>query len=283
MPKKKKKKDKKAPSDKDQQSSKPEEVELSPEEEIKAYVTAYIDSYMDYVEELNLDQEDFPLFYTYYPFDVTGYVLTDDTTCILFRGLAAATLIDIKKAEFEEVDKEIANKKYDHICCYPTSQLYTKEEAVKQARKDVEKDIEQTRLLKNEDAERAARDNTLKSIRLLTTVVPWATARKTEKEEMQTPLQTGATKFDPEDLRRKEGENFSSYSKRLKNLEGDLFEGKKGELTPTGPEDAKGPPPPGKVSVPKATAVPTMIPIPSAGPPTNISIEIKQPEVTGKG
>jgi hypothetical protein len=289
MPKKKKKKGKKPPKEEDEQPPEPEPVELSLEEEIKAFISAYIDSYMDYVEELNLDQEDFPLFYTYYPFDVTGYILPDDSTCVLFRGLAAATLIDIKGADFEIVDKEMANRKYDHICCYPESQKYTKEEAVKQARKDVELDVEKTRLLKQEDAERMARDHALKSMRLLTVVVPWAGARESE-EGLPTRVQTQAGKFAPENLKIKEGEDFSTYSKRLKDLEKDLFTAKKEEAPPTEipppPEEApaeKETPPPKEEPIKIEPSTPTTIPVPPGTTPANISIEIKQPEAMEKG
>ncbi len=301
MPKKKKKKGKKPPKEGDEQPPEPEPVELSQEEEIKAFISAYIDSYMDYVEELNLDQEDFPLFYTYYPFDVTGYILPDNSTCILFRGLAAATLIDIKGADFEIVDKEMANRKYDHICCYPDSQKYSKEEAVKQARKDVELDVEKTRLLKQEDAERMARDHALKSMRLLTVVVPWAGARESE-EGLTARVQTQTEKFAPENLKIKEGEDFSTYSKRLKDLEKDLFTAKIEEGPPTEipplpeepppkkeapppkePPAEKEAPPPKQEPIKIEPSTPTPIPIPPGTTPANISIEIKQPEAMEKG
>ncbi len=289
MPKKKKKKGKKPPKEEDEQPPEPEPVELSLEEEIKAFISAYIDSYMDYVEELNLDQEDFPLFYTYYPFDVTGYILPDNSTCILFRGLAAATLIDIKGADFEIVDKEMANRKYDHICCYPDSQKYTKEDAVKQARKDVELDVEKTRLLKQEDAERMARDHALKSMRLLSVVVPWASSRESE-EGLPIRVQTQTEKFAPENLKIKEDEDFSSYSKRLKDLEKDLFTTKK-EVTPPPeippppeePPPKKETPPPKQEPIKIEPSTPTTIPVPPGTTPANISIEIKQPEVMEKG
>jgi len=277
MRKKEKEKDEKVQNEQNQESSPPEQVELSSEEEIKAYISAYIDSYMDYVEELNLDQEDFPLFYTYYPFDVTGHILPDDSSCILFRGLAAANLIEVKKEDFDTVDKEIVNRKYDHICCFPPSHSYTKEDAVKQARNDVEQDVESTRLLKRMEAERAEKDFALKSIRLLTVLVPWIGTRAEEKGKLKTPSQTEVSKFTPENLRMKEGEDFSGYSGRLKNLERNLIEGE----AQAPPKPGEVPPPPTPAAV--ATPAPTRVPVPSPGAPANISIEIKQPEAMEKG
>jgi hypothetical protein len=277
MPEEEREEEEKVQGEQDSATTEPKKVQASPEDELKAYISVYIDSYMDYVEELNLDQEDFPLFYTYYPFDVSGYILPDKSSCILFRGLAAATLIDVKKVDFNAIDNEIIKRKYDHICCYPPSHSYTKEEAVKKARKDVEQDIERTRLLKNVDAEGAEKDYNLKSIRLLSVVVPWIGTRKEGKGKLKIPSQTEASKFTSENLRIKAGEDFSGYSKRLKNLEKNLFEGE----APAPPKPSEEPPPPAPAIA--ATPVPTQIPVPSPGAPANISIEIKQPEVMDKG
>jgi hypothetical protein len=253
--------------DDDKKSSKNDQLLLSPEEELEIYCAVYTDSYMNTVEELNISEMDFPLFYTYYPFDVSAYILPDNSTCILFRGLASAASIEVRKADFEEVDKEIARKKFDHILCYPPSHIYSKDEAKAQAKMDVEQDVKNTKQLTQIDAEKSARDYSLKSIRMLAVVTPWVGTRKTKKAGSE------PVKFAPEDLRIKENEDFSIFSNRLKNMETTLIEG-------------KAPPPPGddvtKATISADKAGTTTIPAPAGAPGTNISIEIKQPE-TGKG
>ncbi|UCG69861.1 MAG: hypothetical protein JSV09_02230, partial [Thermoplasmata archaeon] len=117
MPEKGGKKQKKPAQEEKQKSSEPKSEKSSLDEKIKAYIGVYIDSYMDYVEELNITEADFPLFYTYYPFDVKGYILPDKSTCLLFRGLSSANTIDIQEVDFGEVDLEIEERKFDHICC----------------------------------------------------------------------------------------------------------------------------------------------------------------------
>jgi hypothetical protein len=279
MPKKASKKQKNPAQEEKKEPPIPEPEEMSPEKKIEAYIGVYIDSYMDYVEELNITEADFPLFYTYYPFDVAGYILPDNSTCFLFRGLSSATSVEIKKADFEEVDSEIKERKFDHICCYPPSHSFTVKEAEKQARADVEKDVDSARLLKREDAETADRDYSLKSVRMLSVVVPWTATRKTEEGGVHIS-QTDKAKFTPENLKLKEGEDFSAYSERLKSLEGKLYEAKeeeapskKEELPPEKEKLEPAPPPPPEVTPAQVT---------TPGTPTNISIEIKQPDAKGK-
>ncbi|UCG68654.1 MAG: hypothetical protein JSV09_12735, partial [Thermoplasmata archaeon] len=193
------------------------------------------------------------------------------STCLLFRGLSSATTIDIQEVDFGEVDLEIVERKFDHICCYPPSHSFSKEEAEKQARSDVEKDVESARLLKREEAETADRDYSLKSVRMLTVVAPWAATRKAGEGALQTH---SAAKFTPENLKPSEGEDFSAYSQRLKNMEASLFEAKEEEESPPAKEKkAPEPPPPPEVPTAQVTTPTT---------PTNISIEIKQPEAKGK-
>ena len=238
------------------------------EKKIKTYITAYIDSYMDYVEELNIKEDDFPLFYTYYPFDVRAYILPDNSSCILFRGLSSATKIDLKRAEFDEVDRDISERKYDHICCYAPNHTFIKKEAKNRAQKDVEKDVENNKLLKDKEVERAEKDYALKSLRLFSVAVPWVKARESGKGNLKPPADSEAKNFEPENLKIKYDEDFSSYTNRLKSLESSFLKGEKIEVAV-------------KTSA-KATPTTTTIPVPSPGQPTNISIEIK-PEALGKG
>ncbi|UCE73529.1 MAG: hypothetical protein JSV56_10950 [Methanomassiliicoccales archaeon] len=242
---------------------------LSAEQAIKAYIGTYIDSYMDYVEELNLNEADFPLFYTYYPFVVRGYILPDNSTCILFEGLASSADIIVEKADFNSVDSEITKRKFDHICCYPPSHLYTKEEARFQARKDVDQDVENARALGREKTEFAKRDETLKSIKLLNVTIPWIGTRKTEQGTLRSPPKTEATKFTFEELKIKENEDFSSYSERVKNLETAIFTPSKKESVPAA----------GKAALTPSTP---LSPPPVVPQGANISIEIKQPEAPVK-
>ena len=93
------------------------------EETTKAFIVAYIDAYMDQVEELNVKESDFPLFYTNYPFEVNGYILPDNSFCVLFRGLAGALTIEVQMTDFTAVDSEISQKKFHHICCCQPSWL----------------------------------------------------------------------------------------------------------------------------------------------------------------
>ncbi|UCE38373.1 MAG: hypothetical protein JSW00_03810 [Thermoplasmata archaeon] len=251
------------------------DVQHTPEGKIKAYVEEYIDSYMNHVEEMNIDEADFPLFYTYYPFQVTGYILPDRSTCILYKGLASATQIDVKNADFDVVDEEIAKRKFDHICCYPPSHSFTKSEAKKRAKADVKRDVKSVQQVRSLDAERSAKEHTIKTLRMLAVVAPWTARRRTEK-----PGQKEPAKITSSSLKIKEGEDFTTYSDRLNDLETSVFEketpSKPPEIPPPAPSDTPPPPPPVKVEAPPQTDVTAS----QAGPqPTNISIEIKQPEV----
>ncbi len=255
----------------DENNKEPSSVDKkSPEGEFTTYIGVYIDSYMNYVEELNIDEADFPLFYTYYPFEVQGYILPDNSTCILFRGLASTNTIDVKSADYDVVDSEIKEKRFDHICVYPPSHPYTNEEAKNQAKKDVDMDIGNTKQISHLDAERQEKDYTLKSIRMLSVVIPWTGERESSSKERK----DGAAKFDLESLKMKKGEDFIDYSGRIKGLESSFFLGE----PPPPPVDT---PPPEK-SIPIDAPSATNIPIPSTGTPTNISIEIK-PDTQKKG
>jgi hypothetical protein len=262
--------------------------EKTQEDKIKTYITEYIDSYMNSVEELSIDEADFPLFYTYYPFDVIGYILPDHSTCILFRGLASGTQIEIKDADFEVVDTEISLRKFDHICCYPPSFSFTKGEAKKRAKSDVKKDVKHVQQVRQMDAERSAKEYTIKSLRMLVVVAPWTARRKdgVQKEEVKITSTT---------LKVKEGEDFASFSDRIKTLEASIVGGKSSPAPPEAPEpesplsespppeipppETPPPAPPITVEAPEGIEVSTPQTTPQG---TNISIEIKQPE-TPKG
>ncbi len=291
MPKGKKKKGKKTSKSKKRSPSPKEQFESILGDDIKAYITTYIDSYMEYVEELNIDEGELPLFYTNYPFEVKGYILPDNSTCILFRGFAETTSIEIKKGEFEAVDREISDRNFDHICCYPPSHTFTKDEAEDRARNDVDQDVENSRLLRDKEPEREARHDTLRSIRFLSVAVPWVSTRKTEEAGLLSPLQD-EEKFAPENLKIKEDEDFSSYSERLKNLEKTLIEGPKEEAPPEveQPPEADKPavaerppepevptPPPEKKPIVAEEPPPTPTsPTPSAPPPPPSVIQVKE-------
>lgn len=253
--------------------------EKTQEDKIKTYITEYIDSYMNSVEELSIDEADFPLFYTYYPFDVIGYILPDHSTCILFRGLASATQIEIKNADYEVVDNEISARKFDHICCYPPSFSFTKGEAKKRAKSDVKKDVKHVQQVRQMDAERSAKEYTIKSLRMLTVVAPWTARRKdgVQREEVKITSTT---------LKAKEGEDFASFSDRIKGLEALVVKGKPSppppEIPPpetptpdTPPPETPPPAPPITVEAPEGIEVSAPQTTPQG---TNISIEIKQPE-----
>jgi Ca2+/Na+ antiporter len=272
--------------------------EKTQEDKIKTYITEYIDSYMNSVEELSIDEADFPLFYTYYPFDVKGYILPDHSTCILFRGLASGTQIEIKNADFEVVDAEISARKFDHICCYPPSFSFTKGEAKKRAKSDVKKDVKHVQQVRQMDAERSAKEYTIKSLRMLVVVAPWTARRKdgVQREEVKITSTT---------LKAKEGEDFASFSDRIKSLEASVV---KGKPSPPPPETPPLETPPSQILPPETPSSETPPPetpsseTPPPAPPitveapegievstpqttpqgTNISIEIKQPE-TPKG
>jgi hypothetical protein len=257
--------------------------EKNQEDKIKTYITEYIDSYMNSVEELSIDEADFPLFYTYYPFDVMGYILPDHSTCILFRGLASGTQIEIKNADFEVVDTEISARKFDHICCYPPSFSFTKGEAKKRAKSDVKKDVKNVQQVRQMDAERSAKEYTIKSLRMLTVVAPWTARRKdgVQREEVKITSTT---------LKAKEGEDFASFSDRIKSLEASVVKGKPSPPPPETPSPETPPPespppetpppaPPITVEAPEGIEVSAPQTTPQG---TNISIEIKQPE-TPKG
>jgi hypothetical protein len=252
--------------------------EKTQEDKIKTYITEYIDSYMNSVEELSIDEADFPLFYTYYPFDVIGYILPDHSTCILFRGLASGTQIEIKNADFEVVDTEISERKFDHICCYPPSFSFTKGEAKKRAKSDVKKDVKNVQQVRQMDAERSAKEYTIKSIRMLAIVAPWTARRKdgVQREEVKITSTT---------LKAKEGEDFASFSDRIKSLEASVVKGKPSPPPPetpppmSPPSETPPPAPPITVEAPEGIEVSTPQTTPQG---TNISIEIKQPE-TPKG
>jgi hypothetical protein len=247
--------------------------EKTQEDKIKTYITEYIDSYMNSVEELSIDEADFPLFYTYYPFDVMGFILPDHSTCILFRGLASKTLIEIKNADFEVVDTEISARKFDHICCYPPSFSFTKSEAKKRAKSDVKKDVKHVQQVRQMDAERSAKEYTIKSLRMLAVVAPWTARRKdgVQREEVKITSTT---------LKAKEGEGFASFSDRIKSLEASVVKGKPSPPPPEIPPPETPPPaPPITVEAPEGIEVSAPQTTPQG---TNISIEIKQPE-TPKG
>jgi hypothetical protein len=263
-----------------EEGQKPPESE---EDRLKIFITAYIDSYMDYVEEQNIKEGDFPLLYAYYPLDVTGYILPDESTCFLFKGLAAATKITIEKADFSAVDSEITDKRYDYISCYPASFSYTREEAEKQAKNDVDGDIAHSKQLGTVQAERAAKDETLKSIRLLSVGMPWIAQRKEGGGSLKFPQGKDADELSTDALGMKEDEFFSDFSDRVHTLESALLYGTKISTEPPEDEEVKeeteeakpAPPPAIEPVVPVAAA--------AAAPGTHVTVEIKQPEAPGKG
>jgi hypothetical protein len=224
---------------------------------------------------------------------VTGYILPDHSTCILFRGLASGTQIDIKNAEFDEVDTEISKRKFDHICCYPPSFSFTKGESKKRAKSDVKKDVKHVQQVRQMDAERSAKEYTIKSIRMLAVVAPWTARRKdgVQREEVKITSTT---------LKAKEGEDFANFSDRIKSLEARVVKGEASSPLPETPlpEPTAPETPPSELPPPDTPSPETPPPAPpvtveapegiEVSPPqttpqgTNISIEIKQPE-TPKG
>ncbi len=238
---------------------------VSAEDAIREYIGAYIDSYMDHVEELNVNESEFPLFYTNYPFEVAGYILPDKSLCILFSGLAPAMKIEVQKGAFKKVDSEIAEKKYHHICCYPPSFLYTKDNAKTEARSDVKQDIENAKQLSREDIDGINKAETLRSLRLLAVAMPWIQSRKSLDPARTKALKSESSKFEPGNLKLDKEADFSEYQKKLGDLETTLL-GIKQEV-------------PSKDSISTSTVVPLPPPPPQG---TNINIEIKQPEAQVK-
>lgn len=240
---------------------------LSAFDAIQTYIAAYIDSYMDYVEELNVKESDFPLFYTNYPFEVTGYILPDNSLCVLFRGLAQAMTIDVKKEDFNTVDNEISEKKFHHICCYPPSHSYTASKAEKEAKSDVKLDIENAKLLKRDDVDGIAKAETLRSIRILSVAMPWILKREVGKGTLKAPSPDNVSNYELENLHIKEDEDYANYSERLQDLESGLLG------TPI---------PKSEIKTQETPATQTE-PVPAPPQPsTNINIEIKQPETQTK-
>jgi hypothetical protein len=244
-----------------------EEAEKKTQEEtIKLFIAAYIDAYMDSVEEMNVKEADFPLFYTNYPFKVIGYILPDNSLCVLFKGLASAMTIEVEKSDFKYVDSEISQKKFHHICCYSPSQSYTKEMAKKHAISDVTRDIENARMLSAEDVDTVSRAELLRTIALLSVAMPWITARGTKAGTLRAPPKSDLSKFAVENLRKSRDEDSQTYTQRLGNLESMLL-----GVPPEMPKKEIPPPAPPPVPLPLKTP-------PGAPSGTNISIEIKQPE-----
>lgn len=264
-----------------QKSPESEEEGTVLEDRLKTFITAYIDSYMDYVEEQNIKEGDFPLLYAYYPLDVTGYILPDESTCFLFKGLAAATNITIEKADYRSVDSEITDKRYDYISCYPPSFSYTKEEAEKQAKSDVDGDIAHSKQLGTVQAERAAKDETLKSIRLLFVGMPWVAQRKEGEGSLKFPRGKDAEEVSTEALGMKEDEYFSDFSDRVHTLENALLHGTKISTEP--PEEEKKEPVEEKPAPPPASETAVPVAAAAAAPGTHVTVEIKQPEAPAKG
>jgi hypothetical protein len=249
------------------QPSRSEKEKISAENAIRIYIGAYIDSYMDHVEELNIKESDFPLFYTNYPFDVTCYILPDNSICVLFRGLASAMKIEVIKEDYNTVDAEISEKRFHHICCYPPSHSYTPEEARREAKSDVKQDIENAQMLVRDDVDAISKAETLRSIRILNVVTPWISKRQVGKGTLKVPPPNEASKFESDNLKIRESEDFINYSERLRNLVIPLL----------------GAPPPKPESDVEVKTTTTPAPIPPPGQPaTNINIEIKQPETPQK-
>jgi hypothetical protein len=240
---------------------------ISANDAIQTYIAAYIDSYMDYVEELNVKESDFPLFYTNYPFEVTGYILPDNSLCILFRGLAQAMTVDVKKEDFNAVDNEISEKKFHHICCYPPSHSYTASQAQKEAKSDVESDIENAKLLIRDDVDGVAKAETLRTIRILSVTMPWILKREVGKGALKAPSPDTVSNYETENLQIKETEDYVSYSVRLQDLESGLLG------TPISKPEIE------TKETPDSQTVPPPAP---PQPSTNINIEIKQPETQTK-
>ena len=212
---------------------------------------------------------------------MTGYILPDESTCFLFKGLAAATNITIEKADYRAVDSEITDKRYDYISCYPPSFSYTKEEAEKQAKSDVDGDIAQSKQLGTVQAERAAKDETLKSIRLLLVAMPWVAQRKEGEGSLKFPQGKDAEEFSAGALGMKEDEYFSDFSDRVHRLENALLHGTKISTKP--PEEEKKEPEEAKPAAPPAIEHATPVVAAAAAPGTHVTVEIKQPEAPGKG
>lgn len=238
----------------------------SKEEDITEYIGAYIDAYMDYVEELNVRESEFPLFYINYPFDVKAYILPEESTCILFTGLAPGLNIKVIRKDFKYVDSAMTQKKYHHICCYLPTHPYTKDEAKIRAREDVELDIENAKLLSREDIDGISKAEIIRSLRLISVAFSWLEARESLDSARKRTLKSQASKFQPENLKLKKDEDFSMYSKKIKELEISLL----GIV----------PPPPKEVTK-KMEASKEEDP-PLTPPGTNINIEIKQPETQQK-
>jgi hypothetical protein len=232
---------------------------------------------MDYVEELNIKEGDFPLLYAYYPLDVIGYILPDESTCVLFKGLAAATSISIKKSEYTTVDSEITEKRYDYISCYPPSFSFTKKEAEIQAKRDVDDDIAHSKQVGTVKAERAAKDETLKSIRLLFVALPWVAKRKEGEGTLKFPQGEESKDISSEALVMKEDEYFSGFSDRIHQLENALLHGTK---MPSEPEEEETK----DIEEEKTQAAEGAAPVAAAAaaPGTHVTVEIKQPEAPAK-
>jgi hypothetical protein len=252
---------------KENQPTNKDKEKVSADDAIQAYIAAYIDSYMDYVEELDVKESDFPLFYTNYPFEVIGYILPDKSLCILFRGLAQAMSVDLKKEDFNAVDNEISEKKFHHICCYPPRHSYTASQAQMEAKSDVKSDIENAKLLIRDDVDGVAKAETLRTIRILSVAMPWILKREVGKGTLKAPSPDNVSNYETENLQIKEDENFINYSERLQDLESGLLG------TPTSQPEIES----------KETAPTQTPPIPApTQPSTNINIEIKQPETPTK-
>lgn len=245
-------------------------------DDLRAYIREYIDSYMDQVEDMGLEEEEFPIFYTSYPFDVTAYILKDNSTCIVFKGHAPVTSINIKHTDLSSVDSKLSIQDYDHVLCYSPSQPYTEEEAKVNAGSDVAEDVENIRQLKDFDAPRVERDNTLRTMKHIMIVNPWLAIRKS-------PGSVDVVADNKEkaagEIVRKESEDFSAYSERLNAIKSSPMD----VPEPSGvemPPEVKEPPEPPKPEEPTETKTVTVDPGQETVhvPGTNINIQIKQPE-----
>jgi hypothetical protein len=245
--------------------------EKSKEDIISEYIGAYIDSYMDYVEELNVKESEFPLFYINYPFDARGYILPDNSACILFSGLAPGLSINVMKKDYKFVDGAMAQKRYHHICCYPPAQSFTKEEAKTQARADVKLDIEYAKSLSREDIDGISKAETLRSLRLLSVAFSWLKSRNSLDSARKKTIISQAAKFQSDNLELKKDEDFSLFSKKIRELEISLL-----GIVPPPPKEK----PKKEETKKEESANEVMAPPPPLG--TNINIEIKQPDAQAK-
>jgi hypothetical protein len=160
--------------------------------------------------------------------------------------------------DFETADNKIAKKKFHHICCYPPSHLYTRENAKSEARKDVQQDVGNAKQLSREDIDGISKGETLRTLRLLAVVMPWMKSRKSLDPTHARALKAESSKFEPENLILEKDQDFSDYLNTLNKLETTLM----------GPN----------VEVAESVSSRTMTIPPPPPPGTNISIEIKQPE-----